>query len=514
MAEKVLIVTPYVALGRLIRQSLEQSAYEVQVTESADDALELASKVAFSVAILDADVNALSIVDLGQSLVTNYPDLRLVVIPPNNDPDSPLLDGLSPHALLSKPFYLPDLLQTIRSLLAGNLGEPAPIAPDAGTPQSLPGETDPLPVPRPWYEDPDQTFDHLACISLGPRVHEAIITCSGKLWAYVGQLTPEAAAELAATTIRYWEEGVKGDLARFVNLKSNGCQYFLYATQLLGNQVLTLIYDSNMPFSRIRSQSNQLARSLIDASPKTLEAARVSSLYFPIPAPVKDPLPATPSLDDLMPIESDLPPLIDDIPSPDPVFQDLSSIDRVKEENDEPGTKNLTEPVEPGLLRPQPTPASTQTIPKKLDFPYPAQSQPGFGSQAGAIFPLAYTAVLIPRLPHHFLRERLAAQLKLWMPQLSLVFDWKLEGLVIDPGYMEWVVRLSMKVAPARMVETVRQHTSQRIFTAFAGLAQENPSGDFWAPGFIIASGAGLLPSETVRAFITQVREHQTAAEF
>jgi len=47
MAEKVLVVTPYMALGRLIRQSLEQSAYEVQVTESADDALDLVSQTAF-----------------------------------------------------------------------------------------------------------------------------------------------------------------------------------------------------------------------------------------------------------------------------------------------------------------------------------------------------------------------------------------------------------------------------------------------------------------------------------
>jgi len=73
------------------------------------------------------------------------------------------------------------------------------------------------------------------------RVQEAIITCAGELWGYVGQLTAEAAAEVAAMTIRYWEEGENGDLARYVNLKSNGCQYFMYATHLLGNQILTLI---------------------------------------------------------------------------------------------------------------------------------------------------------------------------------------------------------------------------------------------------------------------------------
>jgi CheY-like chemotaxis protein/REP element-mobilizing transposase RayT len=508
MTEKVLVVTPYVALGRLIRQSLEHSAYEVQVTESADDALELAAQVAFSVAILDADVADLSIVDLGQSLVTDYPDLRLVVIPPNNDPDSPLLDGLSPHAFLSKPFYLPDLLQTIESLLSGNLEGVTPLAPDAVSSQSLPGETDPFRVLRPWYEDPSQTFDHLACISLGPGVHEAIITCAGELWAYVGQLAPEAAAELAATTIRYWEEGENGDLARFVSLKSNGSQYFLYATRLLGTQVLSLIYDSNMPFSRIRSQSNQLARSLIVSSSMTLEAALISRPSISTQAPVEDLPPSTQSLDDLMPTDSDLPPLFDDIPSPDPVFKDLSSIGWVKEENGEPGIDSFTEPVEP------PMPASNPTVTEKLDFPSPAQSQPDFEPMGGVISNLVYTAVLIPRLPHHLLKEELAAQLKRWMPQLSLAFGWNLEDLVIDPGYMKWAVRLSPEVAPTRMVEAVRQNTSLRIFTAFTGLAKENPSGDFWASDFIIASGAGVLPPETLHDFLTQVREHQTAAEF
>jgi REP element-mobilizing transposase RayT len=406
------------------------------------------------------------------------------------------------------------LLQTVEGLLSGDLDEPTSLAPETGPSQPFPEETDPLSPPRPWYEDPAQTFDHLACLSLGPGVHEALITCAAELWAYIGQLTPEAAAELAATTIRYWEEGEKGDLARFVNLKSNGCQYFLYATRLLGNQVLTLIYDSNMPFSRIRSQSNQLARALIDSSPRTLAAAQASRLPIPTPAPTEDLLPSTPSPDDIMPAESDLPPLFDDIPSPDPVFQDLSAIGWVKEEADEPAPTSFSEPAGPGMSGPQPAPGSTQPFPESFDFPNSAQPQPGFESLAGVISNLAYTAVLIPRLPHHLLKEELAAQLTRWMPQLSLAFGWNLESLAIDPGQMAWVVRLSPEVAPARMVEAVRQHTSQRIFTAFTGLAQENPSGDFWAPGFIIASGAGVLPPETLRDFITQVRAHQTAAEF
>ena len=339
-----------------------------------------------------------------------------------------------------------------------------PLEPEAVLSPSLPLETPDIPRPRLWYEDSSQTFDHLARFSPGPGVHAAFITCGGELWAYTGQLTTEAAAEVAAMTVHDWEEGENGDLARFITLKSNACQYFLYAIRLLGNQILTLIYDSNLPFSRIRSQSNQLAHSLTDSSPNPRPAAPVSEPALPPPAPVEDHLVSTPSPEDLVPGESDLPPQFDDIPS--------------------------------------------------TEIAFPTQSQPVFEPLSSVISNLTYTAVLIPRLPHHLLKGELAELLKRWVPQLSLAFGWNLVDLAIDPGYLEWVMRLSPEVAPARMIAAVRFHTSQRIFTAMTGLAQENPSGDFWAPGFIIISGTGVLPLETLRGFIMQVRGHQSAAEF
>ena len=512
MAEKVLVVTPYVALGKLIRQSLEKGgAYLVQVTESADEALALAAEATFSVAILDADVADQSIVALGQSLQATFPDLHLVVIPPNNDPNSPLLEGLAPQAFLSKPFYFPDLLQTIESLLSGTRIEAehdrdAALTLSPQFAEETPGDA----ASRHWYEDPGQTADHLSALSLGPGVHEAIITCTGELWAYHGMLPEEAAEEIAAATIRYWEDGERGDLARFVTLKTNGCQYFMYATHLPGKLILSLIYDSNMPFSRIRSQTSQFARSVANPPPAIVEARRAPRSSVSIPE--KAPQPISPLLDDSMPTDSDLPPLFDDIPSPDPVFQDIS-LGWVRE-NDESklSVQSDTTQIESASGQLEGTPEPTE--PEKLDFIAPAQPDASFESPPMMNPSLAYTSVLVPRLPHHTLKGELAAQLKRWMPQLSLAFGWNLESVVIDPQHLEWIVRLSPYLAPAKMVQAVRQHTSQRIFAAFTKLAQENPSGDFWAPGFFIASGASVLPAETVRDYIAQIRKQQNVAEF
>jgi REP element-mobilizing transposase RayT len=74
---------------------------------------------------------------------------------------------------------------------------------------------------------------------------------------------------------------------------------------------------------------------------------------------------------------------------------------------------------------------------------------------------------------------------------------------------MEWVVRLNPMVAPGKMLRIVRQRTSQRVFTAFSDLEEENPSGDFWSPGYLIVSGTRSLPTELLHEYVNQTRQRQ-----
>ena len=52
----------------------------------------------------------------------------------------------------------------------------------------------------------------------------------------------------------------------------------------------------------------------------------------------------------------------------------------------------------------------------------------------------------------------------------------------------------------------MRQHTSQRLFADFPSLAESNPSGDFWAPGYLILSGDDIPPPSLINDFIRQTR--------
>jgi hypothetical protein len=47
------------------------------------------------------------------------------------------------------------------------------------------------------------------------------------------------------------------------------------------------------------------------------------------------------------------------------------------------------------------------------------------------------------------------------------------------------------------------------MFVEFPVLEEENPSGDFWAPGYLIMSGNQPPPGQLVKEFIRNTRKRQ-----
>jgi len=122
---------------------------------------------------------------------------------------------------------------------------------------------------------------------------------------------------------------------------------------------------------------------------------------------------------------------------------------------------------------------------------------------------LAYAACLIPRLPSHYLNGEIAAQLAAWLPEVCLAFGWRLLSLQVRPDTLQWVVQLSPTIPPAQMIRAVRHILSQRLFDHDTRLVLENPSGDFWAPGYLVISGSQMPTPDLVRMFVTQTRRQQ-----
>ncbi|RPI31010.1 MAG: response regulator [Chloroflexota bacterium] len=545
MDVSVLVATSTSAFGMIIKQALEDSGrYRVSLAETGEAAIRQATQSSFDLCILDFDLPDASLRDLVPAMRSLLPKTRLVIVPPNNDLTSPEIAGLTPDDYLTKPFYLPDLLDTMDEILKKATGEavvetpveqsPPPPDPVEAPPESKdPAATPPAPD---WLKDVTRAAQHLTRLTLESAAQAALIVHEQQLWAYAGELSQPASLELAQAVANFWARDGGSDLARFVRLESNGGEYMLYATGLGGNMVLALVFDAGTPFSKIRSQAVRLARALSTppgsepVTPATPGGSQAG------PATVEQ------ESERGEPPASSLPPLFDDVPPPSPTGWRLeypskeveSDLEQQPERQpEEEGEKvihqeTFTAPVEYVSLAPQvdinedslaetrPTQirkAEQEATPAVENVPEGEPAKPDALEPATlTVCNLSYACMLLPRLPKHHLTGDLSSHLTEWVAQLCIAFGWRLEHLALRPDYLLWVVNVNPSTSPSYLMRIMRQHTSLRIFNEFPTLARENPSGDFWAPGYLIMSSIQPPPMQVVRDFIKQTRHRQGAS--
>jgi REP element-mobilizing transposase RayT len=128
---------------------------------------------------------------------------------------------------------------------------------------------------------------------------------------------------------------------------------------------------------------------------------------------------------------------------------------------------------------------------------------------SAGLYHLTYACLLVPRFGAHFLTGDVADKLSEWMPIICVAFGWRLEYLAVRPEYLQWVVNVPPATSPGYVMRVMRQQISDKIFTAFPRLKRDNPSGDFWAPGYLIMGGTQPHPSQLVKDYIRQVRQRQ-----
>jgi len=126
-----------------------------------------------------------------------------------------------------------------------------------------------------------------------------------------------------------------------------------------------------------------------------------------------------------------------------------------------------------------------------------------------ALVNLTYACLLIPRFDHHHLVGDTAERLTEWVPQVCIAFGWRLEHLAVRPEYLQWVTRVPPSTAPGYIMRIIRQQTSDRLFNEFSRYKVDNPSGDFWAPGYLIMGSSQPHPQKLVREFVRQTRQRQ-----
>ncbi|MDP3186638.1 MAG: hypothetical protein Q8M58_15370, partial [Anaerolineales bacterium] len=284
-----MVLTRDIAFGELIARSLEDTGrFSVRVLSQVDEGVGYIRKEKCPLTFLDLDIP--DAFEAGRALLNANSEMRFIFL--SGDGPDAALNELNPQAHLTKPFYLPDLLEMMDKMFS---------ALQAGSPQRRPKKVPAAPaaesIEMPWLANVNRAAQHLTRLTLESSAQAALINRNNELWAYAGQLPQSAAHELAQMVARYWDQTEESDLVRFVRLGSTNAEHMLYATRLATGLVLALTFDAETPFSTIRTQAGQLVRSLSVSQPIGRDADDTNgvALDVPPPAPAKDYQPDSPA---------------------------------------------------------------------------------------------------------------------------------------------------------------------------------------------------------------------------
>src|SRR6266498_4105442 len=523
MAKSLLLVTADNNFGQVLLYGLEQAGYSAFIVKGKGEAVVRTDEKNCDLAFLDMDLGYKAVLDIARGLRALRPDMNLVVFSEKEPP--PALDEIRPWTLMPKPYYLPDVL----NMLNNNSSPYASSQMNNGREVHTSGPA------LPWLQDVSKAAQHLTRLTLESAAQAALITRGDNLWAYAGGLSQNAAKELAVTVTRHWDGQKGSDLLRFVRLEATKAEHMLYATRIADDVVLALVFDAETPFSTIRTQASQLAQSL---SITPFEEEKPIAQQNPLPASFDA---KTEYVDDeedeqnlQIPNISDI---LSDVPPPQPdedmlgtrpssarvsqYSRESSPAVRVNEllvsNQNEATVEHVIEDFDatvPSKSRPRPETPLRRPMPGELDETRPHSITEVAGRMmlepvAPGLYNLTYACLLVPRFSSHYLTGDISDRISEWLPQICIAFGWRLEYLAVRPEYVQWVVNVPPATSPGYLMRIMRQQTSEKIFTEFTRMKKENPSGDFWAPGYLIMGGTQPHPPQLVKDYIKQTRTRQ-----
>jgi CheY-like chemotaxis protein len=196
MTNNLLIVTSDGLFAKRLSASLEQEGYRLYTAKGKGEAVVRADEQNCSTAFLDLELGEKLVSELGRALRTLNPTIKLILFSDEGTP--PVLDELRPWALARKPVRTPELLTMLKDT-------PAPL------PKPIRATNEPSAIhltqesqELPWLQDVTKAAQHLTRLTLESSAQAALITRKDTLWAYAGQLSQNAAKELAVTVTRQW----------------------------------------------------------------------------------------------------------------------------------------------------------------------------------------------------------------------------------------------------------------------------------------------------------------------
>ena len=537
MPADILVVTPSAQLGDTIRRTLEETdLYRIHVVNNKSSAIVRADEIGAPLAMLDFSLSEDWVHEIGYALRTIRTGINIIILC-DDDVTPPPFDELRPWILVRKPFKMSNFMTAISQ------------------PQTTSASQSGISNTLPWLSDATKAAQHLTRLTLESSAQAALITRKNDLWAYAGSLSQNAAKEVAQTVTRNWDGQKGSDLLRFIRLESTKAEHMLYATRLATDIVLALVFDAETPFSTIRSQAGQLVTDLgnessepqrstspaanqtagfpanmIDDEEDSLDIPPIADIISNIPPP--NPEPATTRNFSLPHRKENFDPNETRISAPlsnASVFKREASpsvrLNKIPVTNQNQGPDAMTQPqtifeevevTAPSRLKQRPRPETPVAKPAPGETDVTRESPTTEAARklvvepiTAGLYHLTYACLLVPRFSAHYITGDLSDQIGEWLPNICIAFGWRLEYLSVRPEYLQWVANVQPNTSPGYLMRIMRQQTSEKIFNEFSRLKKENPSGDFWAPGYLIMGGTQPHPQQLVRDYIRQTRQRQ-----
>jgi CheY-like chemotaxis protein len=474
--KKVLVASSHPAFGDLLRRSLEDSGrYRPFLASAAGELDEMLKQEDFDLALADLTAGDEEAHTVLKSLSESAAGLPLVVFSPGNDPGHPWLAEAEVRACLNKPFYLPELLDTLDEI-TGQKGEVNGWVPE---------------IPA----DPQELAALLAETSaLGGLVLE-----DEQISVLAGELDAAGGEEIVVLLAQAWSGDRGSDLARYTHLQASEQDRLVYATRLAEKQFLALTFDSAVPFKQARAISLAVASAI---HPRPPEPASLPVRIAPYSVPPDDAtLDEYPLEEESLGEDLHLEDILNDLPAPDPA---APSSEWGPEQDLAGAGEDFRFPwEEAGPVETQvPSPTLEDTQPNRSAEEAAPTEEPREEGQK-------YTCILVPTLAEIDLTEGLSEALQAWLPVFCQPFDWKLVQVQAEPGYLFWTVETAPAVSPGHLARLLRQKSSQYLVDQFPQVANRLQGRDFWAPGFLLLSGDEPPSHERIVDFIEDTRRRQ-----
>jgi putative transposase len=500
----ILVVTPVQELGEIISESLREEAW-VEHLASASKAISfLRRNEACNQVILDMEMGGVNLLNLGRALRLINASIKILIISKSETPTD--LDEIQPWEFLRKPLLLRDLQTALGIQVSEESNSANTIDLESAAYEDK--------APSQWTTNPVLATQYLARLIEKSFAQEALLIQNQELWSYAGRLPEETVREVGRVVSKSSAGNTATDFMRFVKLETTQSEHALYASLIAIGVILALVFDPDISLGIIRKQTHKLADTLmlLDGADGHIKALSTGGggknpeqlLKVKPPEREETSYPAMENEDLISGASGD--PGKKDI-----YFQRANhfSFELIDQTPDPEAWNELRiptpveEPVE-SIFNNRATIEGTIG-----DFTYPAKnpSNPLLEMMSDSLYNLQYSCLLIPRFPSHRLTSNQAEMIAECVKNTNISYGWRLDAVEVHPDYLRLTTSLPPFIAPTKYLNIIRKVTSKKVFDDIPSYKEENPSGDYWAPGYIIIGGKNAISDQLVSTFTRQNRE-------